>query len=464
MTSLLIRILVVWIMAITPVFMGLPTKAIFSIWGFIAVISILIPPGNRTIRSLFLYTACISFTSVDYLSSAPNGFVGGAPPALAFYPVDLLLIPVILFGILEEKLMRPKGIFGLLLVLGWLWTLVAFASVLSGSMDIATMQQALVMPRGMLAGYLIWSFCRSRRDTVIMGMALTAGLGFQVVIGALQHFRGDVTGLHLLGEAPADQLSKYIAYGIKLWRAGGTLGHPNVFASYLIATIPIGAALVAVCRGAGRRLILSVLVAGGLFVLIWTYSRGAWLVAGIVTLYAIIVGIRTLFRGYALAGAAIVLTTVFIVGFPSIRHRIEQTERSATDVRIELLSIATDMVTAYPATGVGLGAAPSRLPSFDPNLRLELFRHPVHNIIMLDFAEMGVPGGLISILLFGGSLVWAALKIRRGMITTAWLEAGFSVGVAALVLHNLVDWTLRVPHIILLFWILLALADIGGES
>jgi O-antigen ligase len=294
---------------------------------------------------------------------------------------------------------------------------------------------------------------------------LLVGATVQGALAVGQQLHRGPLGLALLGEAPPDQLFKYIAPEVGLWRSGGTLGHPNALASYAAALLPVAVAIALSRRPLGSRALGCAAALGSGVALLCTFSRSAWAfsvvaVGGIAVLSGRLRALPTR-RGLLAAG----LCGVFVLAvFPLVRHRLERTESSATDVRVALALVARDMIKAYPVSGVGLGQFPNRIAEFDPELKLRLFRHPAHNILLLDGAEAGVPGMVASVLMWGGGLVtawccaWAAAR-RRDIES-----AGLWIGSSALILHNLVDWTLRQPAILSLFWVLVALASARPTS
>jgi putative inorganic carbon (HCO3(-)) transporter len=289
---------------------------------------------------------------------------------------------------------------------------------------------------------------------------LFGGLLFQSGVAVAQHMRGTVLGLSWLGEAPAEHLAKAIAPGIMLWRSGGAMGHPNVLATFLVGLIPLSLG-VAVQRG--RYWAVRVLSISTFFLacaaLVWTYSRGAWISLLAVAAFVCLVGLRKILGSRIIVPGVLLAAMILGVMFPAIRHRLLHTESSATDVRFALVPVAVRMAGRYPFHGVGLNHFARNIESFDPEMKLELFRHPVHNIVLLDLAEGGILAGIVSGLLFGAVGIVAATKIRIGIVQNRPILTAVWSGCAAIVIHNMGDWTLRRPDILLLCWVLIALGS-----
>ncbi len=450
----------VWAVATLPVLAGAPVKAVIMVWATEAAVVLGI--AGVSVQRIFLaaLVASVCVSSVDYFGTPHPGFVGGAPGALAVLPSDLTLFACLAASFHRGTLRRPRGTLAPLLALGCGASFVSLVGVGSSPDMLVSSLQWWVLVRGMVAAVVVASTPgeRSALVTVLLVSALLQG----IIAGLQQVHRGPL-GLALLGEAPAEDLFKYIAPGVGLWRSGGTLGHPNVLATYLAALLPL--ALAVTLSGGPRpsRALAAATTVASSAGLVWTYSRAAWAAATVGALAVAWASLRRvrLTRWHAAAG--LVALVLGLLAFPLVRHRIEKTESSATDVRVSLLSVATAIVRAYPLSGVGLGQFPTRVPEFDPGMRLSQFRHPVHHIVLLDAAEIGLLGGLASLLLWTGALIVAV----RG-----WWRAGrhdpigaaLWVGSAVVVLHNMADWTLRRPSIALLFWLLAALANSSPQT
>jgi O-antigen ligase len=388
------------------------------------------------------------------------GFVGGAPAGLAYYPADFWLVLGLVFAVVEGSYSIPRGPLRPLFGLGLLWIIAGIPSLFVATWPVAAFQQWSALPRALLACLLVCSQAKTEDSRQFFIGALLVGLLFQSGVAVAQHIRGTVLGLSWLGEPPAEHLAKAIAPGIILWRSGGTMAHPNILATFLLGLLPlcVGTVVRQETTRAVRVAALAIL-AMGLAAFVWTYSRGAWASLAIVGIYFLFVGVRRVLRSGIIIPVALLGLGVFIVAFPTIRHRLTRTEPSATDVRLALVPVSLRMAESYPLSGVGLNHFADRLESYDPAMELELFRHPVHNIVLLDLAEAGILAGIVSLLLWGIVVFTAAVNIRQAAMHHRPLAAAIWAGAGLMVLHNVADWTLRRPEILLLFWVLIALGS-----
>jgi hypothetical protein len=462
---LLLLVGVGWGTALLPVVLSASLKTTVAVWAFLFSLGIVLPEGPRARRCLILFLLFVSFSAVDYIGLPIHGFVGGAPAGLAYYPADFWLLLALVLATAERAWAIPVGPLRLLLFLGLVLTVAEIPSLFVASAPIAAFQQWVVLPRAMLAGLLAYSQARTHHVRRQLALCLLVGFLVQSGVAVAQHVQGTVLGLSWLGEAPAEYLAKTIAPGLILWRSGGTLGHPNVLATFLVGLVPLSAVTTVMNdRGRTSRVVAVIILGVGLAALVWTYSRGAWAALAVVGAYVLLMSVRKLLRSQVIIPIGVLGLILLMIALPTIRHRLTQTESSATDVRFALISVALEMAASNPLSGVGLNHFAEELPAYDPIMALELFRHPVHNVVLLDMAEAGIVVGIASLLFWGTVVVAAGVYVRRAVVQHAPLAAAFWAGAGCITLHNVVDWTLRRPDILLLLWVLLALGSAAIEE
>jgi O-antigen ligase len=100
-----------------------------------------------------------------------------------------------------------------------------------------------------------------------------------------------------------------------------------------------------------------------------------------------------------------------------------------------------EMVRAFPVTGAGFGSFAAVYPLFrSQGVRL-LYEH-AHN----DVLQLAAEGGLVGALLCGVLLVSLAPRLRSGLTRRAGpLAVGAAMGLAALLLHALIDFNFHIP-------------------
>jgi hypothetical protein len=209
--------------------------------------------------------------------------------------------------------------------------------------------------------------------------------------------------------------------GRRWLRMYGTLPHPNLLAGMLLAWT--GAAAALFLAGGRRRGWALAAAALGLAGLALTFSRSAWL--GLLAGAALLVARRRSLpraRLLALAGAALV--ALGLVFFP-LRSLLAartgnlpvKSEIDSTVGRLWMSWEAIGIIQAHPWSGVGLGMFEQVLADELPgDFKVE----PVHNLILLASAELGVLGGLL-VLGIGLAILAAACQAQgvSGIVLSA---------------------------------------------
>lgn len=244
-----------------------------------------------------------------------------------------------------------------------------------------------------------------------------------------------------------------------VWRVRGPYGSPNNLALYLGHSLPIVLAVALFGASRGRRLAGGLLAALIFLGLALTFSRGALLLG---------LPAAVLFMGFAAGGrwrwAALGLLAVGALALLPLFA----TERFATLLdlqggtsffRLQLWRGAWNMALEHPWLGVGLDnflyAYRTRyaLPAAWQELNLS---HP-HNVVLDFWTRLGFLGLLIGLWLFAAAFWqgWPAFK-RAGGDTRALL-LGLLAGLAATLAHGLIDNSLFLVDLMLLFMLSLGL-------
>jgi O-antigen ligase len=123
------------------------------------------------------------------------------------------------------------------------------------------------------------------------------------------------------------------------------------------------------------------------------------------------------------------------------------------DVRFELNEIAMRMISEHPIMGVGLNSFIPRMEAYDPKNVMEYFPATVHNLYLLEAAEVGIPGLLAFSSLFL-SLLWTSWRRVRRIRDPklAWLAAALIAGLAGLMLSQLADFSHRIEPLRTIAW------------
>jgi O-antigen ligase len=247
------------------------------------------------------------------------------------------------------------------------------------------------------------------------------------------------------------------AEGARWLRAYGTLPHPNILGGVLL--LYLGVVIERFLETGRRRAAWLLALALGVVSLVLTFSRAAWLGAGVMLLGGILLRPRAaagrsfwllLLVSVASASVTALLLLPFFVARATGDVAIPTEQRSA-DERVLFVQAGLEVIRARPWLGVGAGAFVESLAQrSDWHNRLE----PVHNIFLLVTAETGV-GGALALLGLGGAILWR-LWHRRRIASLAELMGGLALLAALTVgLFDHFWWTLppaRTLFVIALGW------------
>lgn len=282
--------------------------------------------------------------------------------------------------------------------------------------------------QGVLLLLIAYSAIETRRDILVACGAVVAGAVATTVFGLL------------LSPAPAyNQWGELVAQ-----RFHGLTGDPNELGAQLVPALTI----VLVATVATRRVRLRLFGACvGLLLLIGvgeTASRGS-LVGLAVALVATVGLLRSMRRRVALVGASVGLVAFGILQAAtraSVFDRLWVFSDGGTG-RTDLWRVAVRMTLDHPLAGVGAGNFPAAAPAYVNAVHVRrpdlvfIDPHVAHNTFLQFFAEMGVVGGSLFILLVIASLRSAASAMRNtldrdGRIAFAALFAATAGYLAAL--------------------------------
>jgi O-antigen ligase len=346
-----------------------------------------------------------------------------------------------------------------LMALDWPALALLFVAVLSlaaaDNLGVALHELRTVIMAGVLAYWLV-RLAPTGADGRFDPWPVVWGIGLGAAIVAGWGIYQAVTGVGLIG-----------AEGV--WRVRGPYGSPNNLALYLGHSLPIMLAVALFGASRGRRLAGGLLAALIFLGLALTFSRGALLLG---------LPAAVLFMGFAAGGrwrwAALALLAVGALALLPLFA----TERFATLLdlqggtsffRLQLWQGAWNMVQEHPWLGVGLDnflyAYRTRyaLPTAWQELNLS---HP-HNLALDFWTRLGFAGLLVGLWLFIAAFWqgWPAFKRARG--DNRALLLGLLAGLAATLAHGLIDNSVFLVDLMLLFMMslgLIARLDRAGRN
>ncbi len=325
--------------------------------------------------------------------------------------------------------------------------------------------------------YLLLINLRLPRRCVVGGIAI--GVIVQAVVGLLQVCLGRSVGLAWLGE-PALRpewagVSVVMRDGQRWLRAYGLTQHPNLLGGLLaVLLLMLGAAYLDAGepgRRPSRGLILAApgTVALGVLALLFTFSRGAWLAMGVGGGVLVVTAARSgpvrWRRLVPLVGVSLAVTVIFVITqWPLLQPRLglayAGAEVRSVDERATLVAGARALLRLRPFLGVGAGGFSSALYRLAPEAIADypVFQ-PVHNVVLLLTAEVGVLGALLWVLLTMGPPL--ALWLEPVPTHGSWLAGLAGVLIALFAVGWLEAYPWRSQQGALILWLTLGLWATG---
>jgi hypothetical protein len=259
-------------------------------------------------------------------------------------------------------------------------------------------------------------------------------------------------------------LGLHKVFGIYAPRTGVGLVAPllngNQLGGYINIGLLIGLASTFSSQPILPRAVLAAIVAVLAAVQVWLAGRGAvaTMVLGMVMVVVLsrakVLG-STRLRTWAISGALALagIGVILFAGFENVAQGL--TDRDVSKLDVVATSLKT-MLPAYPLFGAGRGAFESTFPEFRKGSGFLVFSHP-ENFVAQWMTEWGAP-----VALAGFAAIAFALR-PRSLFARARPPVGPWCAVAVVVLHNLVDFSLEVPGIVIAL-IACAACVVGGTG
>jgi O-antigen ligase/8-oxo-dGTP pyrophosphatase MutT (NUDIX family) len=333
-----------------------------------------------------------------------QGFLAGAPSEpqtvslYAFEVIILAMLVIRLFALTGGKRKYALRAINKVFVAFSAFILIAIFSVIVSLDPLATIVVSLHLLEAMALFFIIVTAPCEREAR----FAFLAAAVVQSLAAVAEFIIGRVPGGTLLGMSAQSPLTAGVsvveAGGMRLLRAYGSLPHPNILGGMIVAAVLLSRSLfrrVSVI-GAATYIILTV----GLFL---SFSRLAWvaLAAGL--------AVQWLFarrdRIFAVNAGIVVAVFALLAGFfwPFLFARVSATgrlEEKSVDTRITSLQDGFKLILARPLAGVGAGAFTTAVYQSINSNRGAYGYEPSHNVFVLEFAEIGLFGLIVFLILF----------------------------------------------------------------
>lgn len=220
----------------------------------------------------------------------------------------------------------------------------------------------------------------------------------QGVIGVIQFMHGSSLGLSMLGESQVVsgmQGSSFVTLNSEVFlRAYGTFPHPNILGGYFVMNVLLGIFLYSKSSSFYKKLSILLIILSSIFVTL-TFSRiSILLVLGII----FVTLLQWLVRGKVFSFTPL----LFVERFTNL---MSGNDTSWSD-RVNLMKSSLSVIKNNLLFGTGLGNFTKGMEGSIPTtVNGVLLIQPVHNVLLLMIAELGIVGSLLYVLLLGKILL-----------------------------------------------------------
>jgi hypothetical protein len=306
--------------------------------------------------------------------------------------------------------------------------------------------------------WLVFAFYQSLRRKPELWRALAYGgvaaLVLQILFGALEFAAQSTAALTPLGlkwvpaiEPAMPGVSVVMAYdATRVLRVYGSLPHPNILASTIIALLAGPIALFV--RGTRRTIWMPILFGLSAGLLVLTFSRAAWI--GLAVAAIVVIVRRAALQRKRLIVLALVGAIGIIAAALPLREYVlirvtngpVHTEQVSWGIRMWLAQRALTMIGRHPLLGVGIGAhtitSARDMVRDIADIPDDVIVEPVHNLPLLIQSELGLAGTAI---LIGLSVTLLRGSLRAQRPETIVFSAAM-LGLCAIELFDHALWTL----------------------
>lgn len=337
-----------------------------------------------------------------------------------FYSLDFLIFWPMLFTVVWWLIARAPGLKSLWhdrLRLLWASMLIVLAvwSVLSWTWSYTRVFRPEVtissaIPLVLAALFALVISCagpplRTLIAVLVIGLVLNGAIAF------LQVAKQGPVDLTVLGEFNIDPSKSGVvvveANGIRWLRPYGLLPHPNILAGYLMIGL-FSVLTWVMSKRVGVWLAGTVIFLFGLWCLLLTFSRGAWLGfgAGSLAVLPLLWRVRlrdpdARFSFISTIILSLVAAGVFVMVFrPFVSARTgegsESVELRSISDRTVYNAFAYKAISESPILGVGIGNFPWIVSKYLDDTDFDLRGQPAHHVFLSAWAELGIIGFLLT--------------------------------------------------------------------
>ncbi|OGX15633.1 MAG: hypothetical protein A2166_02565 [Omnitrophica WOR_2 bacterium RBG_13_41_10] len=293
--------------------------------------------------------------------------------------------------------------------------------------------------------HIVWEELNDKKHLKRIIMAIILGVYLSSLDGVYQL----AFGKDFFRNEPYD-------YVIGLTRLKAAFPHTNIFAAYLALFLPVGIALTLYYLKGRRKILLGLVMALGVYCLIFTFSRGAIFGFAAALLFMAIIKRSKL----VLLSLAIALIISPLLLPKNIYDWIKTTD-SVWEVllnkeRINIYKTSLNMIRSHPVIGVGVNTYCLNYQKYKIKETSGFTgdaKYYAHNIFLHMSGEIGLLGlAMFTWLVFMFFKTWHSYfkSVNSDFLKICCL--GIAAGIIAFLINGLTETNLYYPKVAVLFW------------
>lgn len=416
----------------------------------------LILTGNQWKKVLLFFMVLVASINIDVNFFVFEDHVGGANGlriSAIFVLLVILYVPFLYSVVRGRERIRFIGWITVPLMMYFFFALL---SALNAVEPLLSVYQVLQLFQAYLIFLYLSNNLGSENDFFIVLCAVSAALAMQGLMALGQQYASAHFNIQFFGGAEETMVEVVGGKGVK--RPSGLLMHPILLANFVFLELPLCLGIAAFSRNILMRVLMVVASLLGVSALFLTMSRGAWIgmtvtltLLVIISAYKRVIRISTLV--WSVLGGILLIIPALALKWKSIYMRFTESLEGPVVVRFELADIAFQMFREHPLIGTGINNFTQivqyyeRLTTF-----VSEFRHPVHNIYLLELSETGIIGIFFFLLVLYGVFRISAVAMKHPLSRLRYVAIAVTCSFTAFLITGIADWSYRVSAMNVIFW------------
>ncbi|MCJ7813603.1 O-antigen ligase family protein [bacterium] len=412
---------------------------------------------KQILTTIMLVTIPINVDKSLFLNEAHTGGVKGL--VISIWSIALIILYFVWFFESWYGKERKTYSFPRITIPMGLLICISILSILK-SVNISLSIFAIVqMLNVFLLFFYIANNVRSEKEYQFIIFVLFAIFFFEIVLGYFQYFMNKFVDLNIFSDV--EKASTRELASRKIVTVSGTLTGDARFGDYLSLMLFLVLGSVISKIKLYKRVIFIPMFAAGIMLLIFTFSRGAWIGFGsglfLFLLLKMMFNLKNPRMYISLLLFVLIALTVTFVFKDLIAERFYGEDYGSAESRIPMMQIGFEIIKKNPLLGIGMNNYTRVMALYDPTGLSYVWHHPVHNVFIQLTAEIGI-FGLIVFLWINTTVYVIGIKfIKNSNEFYQNQMTGLIAGITAVLVHGMVNNGTIDTDPFILFWALVGL-------